>query len=200
MTAKSGAKGGDTALRALECLEDLALEKGLDDVSMRDVAKRLGISLAALQYHYPSKSALLDGFVNRTIDAYRDRIGAMAGGGVRRSDLSALVRFCAEETLQMSEHGLLAMIEARSHHDEGARRAMERFMGAYVDVLFDSVVSERPDLSPSDARAAAMMICALLEGLPAAIAAGSGGKGDTEDVLRRVPRVALAILDLAADH
>jgi AcrR family transcriptional regulator len=111
-------------LRALECLQELSLEKGLDDVSMRDVAKRLGMSLAALQYHYASKAALLDAFVHQTVEGYRGRIDSILAKSPKGELFANLVRFAAMETLEWDRHSVLAMIESRAKHDEAAKRTV----------------------------------------------------------------------------
>jgi AcrR family transcriptional regulator len=157
-------KGG-TAARALECLEEIAQRKGLDDVSMREVASRLGVSLAALQHHYPTKAELFDAFVQHEMDHYRERIGRIAAAGGGRGRFTEILRFMAQETLLVARGGVLAMIEARAHHDEASRQAMNRFMRAYIDVLCDLVAAEFPTLSAEQALLCATLVCAQLEGL-----------------------------------
>ncbi|MBI1186688.1 MAG: TetR family transcriptional regulator [Alphaproteobacteria bacterium] len=155
----------NTAIRALAQLESLALEKGLDDVSMRDVAKRVGVSLAALQYHYPTKTALLDAFVQHSIETYRNRLGTISSAHGDAARYAHVVRFIAIETRRIAEGGVLAMIEARAVHDPAAKRAMSAFMQAYLSTLDQVIADAFPDLTPSQTRHAAALICSLLEGL-----------------------------------
>ncbi|MEM9513338.1 MAG: TetR/AcrR family transcriptional regulator [Actinomycetota bacterium] len=155
-----------TAVRALRCFEELALEHGLDDVSMRDVAKRLGISLAALQYHYATKAQLVDAFVESVIDVHRERLRAAqssAGGDDRFGD--ALRYVVAANADDADGAGLMSMIWARAAHDEGAAVALDRFMGAYLEWLTEAVGREFPDLAPTQRVTAAAITVALLEGL-----------------------------------
>ncbi len=166
-----------TAVRALRCFEELALEHGLDDVSMRDVAKRLGISLAALQYHYATKAQLVDAVVESIIDVHRQRLVAAqssADGGDRYGD--ALRYIVAANADDADGAGLMSMIWARAEHDEAAAAALHRFMGAYLEWLTDAVGREFPDLAPTQRVTAAAITAALLEGLEgvrhSAVAAG----------------------------
>lgn len=157
---------GDTAARALNGLEEIARRKGLDHVSMREVANHLSISLAALQHHYPTKSALFDAFVEREVDRYRERVDRIAKETAgNRSRFTDVLGFMAHETLRVARGGVLSMIEARASHDEASRQALNRFMHAYVDVLSDLVVAEFPDLSDDKALLCATLVCAQLEGL-----------------------------------
>lgn len=190
----------ETADRALDILEELAQLKGLDDVSMRDVAKHLGISLAALQYHYPSKAALIDCFVDRTIESYRLRIESLARSSEGQHNLEALVGFCAKETLEIAGGGLLAAIEARANHDETSKLAMDRFANAYLEVLIRGVATAHSNLSDDKVLLAATLICATLDGLPAAIAAASARSADTASLLQDVIKFATHIPTYITDR
>ncbi len=158
-----------TAKRALDALKALALETGLDDVSMRDVAKRLGISLAALQYHYPNKAALLAAFVHQTVSAYRKRIEAVLAGNAEGERFVSLVRFAATETLNWDQHSVLAMIEGRASHDDAARSAVQLFLRSYLEIMRDALVADDPGLPPAKALLTATCVVSMLEGLPSLI-------------------------------
>ncbi len=183
----------DTAVLALACLEELALEKGLDDVSMRDVAKRLGISLAALQYHYASKAALLEAFVARTITEYRARLAVIAAANTKTPRYSAAIRFMALETRRIGESGVLAMIQARAFHDPAAKLATETFMQAYLSILHDMIAAEFPGLSPKKTNRAATLVCSLLEGLISTLDASRARGVDEAKAIDAVIMVASAI-------
>lgn len=75
----------ETACRALEALKDLSIEKGINDISMRYVPKRLGISLAALKDHYPSTATLLGALRDAVAEEYPDMSQSQAlRGNVHR--------------------------------------------------------------------------------------------------------------------
>ena len=178
----------DTAIQALQCLEELALENGLDDVSMRDVAKRLGISLASLQYHYASKAALLEAFVVHTITEYRARLAAIAADNAPR--FSAAIRFMALETRRIGESGVMAMIQARAIHDPAAKQATQTFMQAYLSTLSDMIAAEFRDLSPEETERAATLVCSLLEGLASALDASRARGVDEAQVIEATISIA----------
>ena len=155
-----------TAMRAVRCFEELAVEQGLDDVSMRDVAKRLGISLAALQYHYPTKAALVDAVVTSIIDLHRQRLDeAVASADGTDRFVEALRYIVAANRDDAEGGGLMNMIWARAAHDERAAATLDRFMRAYVDRVAEVVTAGFPDLSSAQALSAATLTVALLEGL-----------------------------------
>jgi len=65
---KSGPTQGDrtplSVARIASCALALADELGLESVSMRRLAERLGVEAMSLYYHVPSKAALLDAMAN----------------------------------------------------------------------------------------------------------------------------------------
>jgi AcrR family transcriptional regulator len=180
----------------LACLEELALETGLDDVSMRDVAKRLGISLAALQYHYPTKAELLEAFVAHTIAEYRVRLAAIAAANVNAPRYGVAIRFMASETRRIGESGVLAMIQARAFHDPAAKRATQTFMMAYLSTLSDIIATEFPSLSPDETNRAATLVCSLLEGLASTLDASRARGVNEAHAIEDAINIAAAIPEL----
>lgn len=182
-----------TALRALVCLEELALQKGLDEVSMRDVAKRLGVSLAALQYHFPTKAALLEAFVTRTVDQYRNRIHEVLATSRAGERFANLVRFVMNEALQTDRHQMLAMIEGRAIHDSAAMSAIGLFFRSYLEIMRDALVADTPDLPPREALLKVISIVSMLEGLPSLIGPAGDLGIDRDGVLDAIFRMSTEI-------
>lgn len=155
----------DTPRRALEALEAIAQQRGLDDVSMRDVARNIGVSLAALQYHYPTKAALFDAFVQYRVAGYRERIARVAAESDTPARLVNILGYVARETLVASRGGIWTMIEARAQHDEASRQAWQRFLSSYLEVMGGVLEAEFPSLAPDEVLQCAALMCAQLEGL-----------------------------------
>jgi len=61
----------ETRGRILETASQLFREKGFSGTSMRDLSEGLGITTAALYYHFDGKDAILDGLVGPFLDALR---------------------------------------------------------------------------------------------------------------------------------
>ncbi|WP_158241866.1 TetR/AcrR family transcriptional regulator [Tabrizicola sp. TH137] len=164
-TAKDGTELPDTAERVLALMAEIALEKGLDALSMRDVAKRAGISLAALQYHFPSKTALTAAFVDSLLDGYRKEVAALRARCTPDRELAEFITHAVRQTLDDRTGDLFAMLEARSRHDAATERALHRFMQFYLGTVRDILMRRHADMPPSDAHRAATRIVAMIEGL-----------------------------------
>ena len=173
MTQPSRIAKNDTASRALDCLETIALEKGLDALSMREVAAHAGISLASLQYHYRNKAVLFDAFVTRTISRLRDTIETHLKASEGPAKLPVFTRYMLEETADGREAALIAMIWARSLHEKGAADSLRDLMSHYLNGVRDIVLADYPHLDEAEAATAAHLIVSMLEG--SATAFGVGG-------------------------
>lgn len=182
-----------TADQALDCLEDIALEKGLDALSMRDVATRVGISLAALQYHYPSKADLLDAFVVRTIGQLRDEVSEILKPSDRSPRLPAFVRHMVEATANGRQAALIAMIWARSLHDDLAANSLTELMQVYISSVRDMVIADNPEIDEADANTAATLIVAMIEGSATAFPSPQTQEAAQEQTLDAAVRIAAAI-------
>jgi len=184
---------GDTAARALTCLEEIAQQKGLDDVSMRDVARHMGISLAALQHHYPTKADLFDAFVGESLDRYRDRITRIQEQSPSQERFVRVLDFLARETLLVARGGVLAMIEARAFHDEPSLRAMQRFTRSYIEGVADLLAAEFPQLPRDRVLLCATLVCSQLEGLATTHEVACAMGADRSDLIHAAVQVAASI-------
>jgi AcrR family transcriptional regulator len=63
--AKSEAKPADQRSRIVDALFELASENRFEDISIRDICKRAGVSLADFRDSFPSKGAVLASFSRR---------------------------------------------------------------------------------------------------------------------------------------
>jgi len=191
---QNGAKAHpDTAGRVMTLMSEIALEKGLDALSMRDVAKRTGISLAALQYHFPSKDVLIAAFVNAMLNGYRKEVGAICRASDGASELRNIVVFAARQTLDERTGDVFAMLEARAIHDPSTALALDGFMRSYLETMRDALLRRQPHLPLRDAQLAATRIVAMIEGLSSVRSAAQAMGLSGEDLCEAVATVAEAV-------
>ncbi len=82
----SGSKG-----RIIDAALALATERPWREVSLRDIAKRAGLTLAAMREHFSSKAALLSAFVRAVDDAVLASIEDVARDDAKRDQLFEIV-------------------------------------------------------------------------------------------------------------
>jgi AcrR family transcriptional regulator len=70
----------DTRDRILETALDLFIERGYDKTSLREIAERVGVTKAALYYHFSSKEEIIRTLVQPLYDHFAPLTAALASG------------------------------------------------------------------------------------------------------------------------
>ena len=81
--SSSGPAAASTPAQILDAAERLVQERGFNGFSYADVARELGVTKAALHYHFPSKAELGDALIQRYAERFFDALAKMDGA---RSD------------------------------------------------------------------------------------------------------------------
>lgn len=69
---------GGTKARILDAAEDLFIEHGFEAMSMRQITSRAAVNLAAVNYHFGSKEALIHAMLSRRLDQLnQERLGIL---------------------------------------------------------------------------------------------------------------------------
>ena len=132
------------------------VEQGLDDVGMRDIARRAGMSPGHILYYFASKDALLLAVLRwseEDLAARRREILAKT-----RTRDRAIQRFCE---CYLPEHSgdprwhLWVQMHARPRRDEASREVLLGLIQAWIDDLTEII---------GDA-AAAERCCSLMDGM-----------------------------------
>jgi len=98
----------ETRTRILDAAEELFMQHGFEATSMRLLTSRAGVNLAAVNYHFGSKHALIEAVFRRRLDpmnasrvAALDRLEKEAAG--RALSAEAIIRAFVGESLRMIE-------------------------------------------------------------------------------------------------
>jgi AcrR family transcriptional regulator len=111
-----GSNAPDTRRRILGSAAEVFAEHGYSGASMRDIAERLGITKAALYYHFASKEDLLDGLVQPVMQSMADFTQMAESAGYSTADI-------LREYLDLTIAGIPAIVPLMS--DPGAREAIK---------------------------------------------------------------------------
>ncbi len=100
-----------TKQRLLQAAAQIVQEQGVSQLTLDAVAKKANVSKGGLLYHYPSKTALLEGMVARLIDSFEAAV-AQQPGDDPTSRLEAYIRLTFDpDYSQLSESmGILAAV------------------------------------------------------------------------------------------
>jgi AcrR family transcriptional regulator len=139
MARTAGSTAEVTRRRILDAAHTLLAERGYAGTSMRDIAEHLGMTSAALYYHFPAKEELLSALVGPLMDAL-DRFVEQADSD--EQDQEELIRGFIEvleesgRTLQAIATEPTALRILVDRHDLGRRLAgLERLIAGGDDPM-----------------------------------------------------------------
>jgi len=129
----------DTKSRILEAAEALFAERGIDAASMRDIAARAQVNLAAANYHFGGKENLVQAVVARRFAPIAQRrlelLAAAAGAQTVEPVLDAFIRPIVEGYSPLIVRMLMENPErAKVLFLEQARETIQRFDEAFARV------------------------------------------------------------------
>lgn len=122
--SRAGASG-DTRERILDVALELFTEHGYDSTSLRQIAERLGLTKAALYYHFESKEDLLQALHLRLQEFGRDTLSGLDNGPLTLERWAALLDEMVDQVLSQRPLFLLhkrneAAIEKLHRRDHDA--------------------------------------------------------------------------------
>jgi AcrR family transcriptional regulator len=85
-----------TKEKILEAARELFNKEGIDAITTRHVAARLGISHGNLCYHYPRKEILIEKLYYELVERLDEAIGRASGGELTLAAVFALTRYTFE--------------------------------------------------------------------------------------------------------
>ncbi|WP_353665173.1 TetR/AcrR family transcriptional regulator [Microbacterium sp. che218] len=166
----NGAREGiaDAVLRVLAA-------RGTDALSVRNVAAEAGVSVGAVQHHFPTRAKLIVGAMDAVNDRFRVRLGAALTGVV--SPQTRLEIFC-HELAALGPNGrddavVWTAFASRAATDPEVGSIHEREWARIEDAVFTLLTDAYPraDIEQDDAA----VVLAVLDGI--AVARGSEGDG-----------------------
>jgi AcrR family transcriptional regulator len=175
---------------------EIFAERGYHGTSIRDIAKRAGLSLSALYYWHPSKQHLLAALIEEIQHDYFERCdrALRAAGDDPAEKLRALVRATVEYRVSLRIESNIATREWRNldpgnrERLDGMRRSASQL---WADIVAEGVARGAFHCAhPDDARRAVVAACNAI-----AQWYEPGGEITLPDLVERYSAIALRIVD-----
>ena len=167
MARKTGSSGEKTAEELRKAATRLFARHGYAAVSMREIARAVGVQAGALYLYTPDKQSLLADLMIEHLEALLAAWQAARGsGGDPRSRLEEFVRFHIRYHLARFDEVFIAYMELRNLSAENFQKVerLRRLYEAVVEeILHDGV--EAGQFRVEDPRIASLAIIAMLTGI-----------------------------------
>ncbi|MFE8947716.1 TetR/AcrR family transcriptional regulator [Streptomyces sp. NPDC007856] len=163
---------GDLRAALLKSAERTLREKGVGALSLRELARDVGVSHAAPGRHFKDKQALIDALALDGYERMNQALGAAAGqpGLTFEGRMAALARAYLGFAVENPE--LLELMFARKHAPDSSAQlaaAVDESLGSFARMIAEA--QERGEIVAGDPERITMIAAASLHGLAALIAA-----------------------------
>lgn len=159
-------KGQDAIGRILDTAFQLAIDEGFEKVTVRRIARELGISPGNLSYYYASRSDLLGALLDRVIEGYIaefDRLRAERKHSPE-DQLRAVLRYVLDDLSTPETTLFFPELWQLANRDPKTSAQMERMYGAYLGTLEAIISLLCADPDPQTHKDLALVLCGNTEG------------------------------------
>lgn len=172
----------------------LALE-GYTRFTLRNIAKRVGLRLAAVQHYYPTKKAMLRAAIRGSIKQWDEpvsRLMLMPRRGAK-SRLHAVIKLHLGSCIDDLTGGFFVALWALAAHDPDAMELLNDTYRVAVERFAALIMEANPALDAGEATLRAVQILSLLEGTTITAGPRKQYAATIRSLEKRLVQTALAI-------
>jgi AcrR family transcriptional regulator len=171
---------GNLRTALLEAAERTLRERGSQDLSLRELAREVGVSHGAPRRHFPDRQALLDALAEDGFERLGGELRAAgAGAGEEfeprlRAIAAAYIRFATEDA------ALLELMFAGKHREPSGAlaEASERAFAVMLELIEQG--QREGVLESGDPKGVGLVLFATIQGIAALVSGGLVEPGDVE--------------------
>jgi AcrR family transcriptional regulator len=188
-------KPAGRAAEILDAAHGVMCELGFEGFSMRQVATRVGISLAAIQYHFPTKDALVNQMIEHRLDWYDESILSHLQGLASDHEASfvALIDWFVDDAASEQTAAFSFHFWALAVNDKAANAALARYMKVYREAIGLLMRRFNPKLDHAESIARGAVLSSLIDGTMSIASKGRLPFKELSDIKTRVRNAALMI-------
>lgn len=159
-------RGQQAVADILNAARDVLVEEGYPRLTMRNIAKRVGITVGNLSYYYANKRDLLHDLLEAVIQGYVEDFERIIKDPKNSpaERLEEFVRFIMGDLGTKETTNFFPALWALANHDEVAAAEMSFVYQIERDALAEIIGSMRPDLRKKDRDILALFVSASMEG------------------------------------
>ena len=164
LKAEPSSRGDLQRRKILNALHDCIIAKGYSKTTLRDVARKAGMSASHLLYYFPGKDAILEHYFQKVAEILMQRIeGFREQPPAQQIELLSDL-FFAGKGLTRSEIGFMLECFGVAVHDQTLRKLkteLDRNNKAYLKDLFLSLAGENEQFAEDAAEIAYAVLIGL---------------------------------------
>lgn len=164
-TAANGYSKGEKRIKLiLAAAEQLLIDSGYHNFSMRKVATKAGVSVGNLQYYFPSKDKLLEALLDKVIQNYLDAFEKFRGKYAPKEQFIKIIKAVMKDIKTKHTTVFFPELWSMANHDKHISKIMDSMYGKYRALVADVIREINPKLNECQAQRLSIFITASLEG------------------------------------
>jgi AcrR family transcriptional regulator len=189
-------RGGSAyRVKFLDAAADLLREGGFEAFSMRRVAERLGLTLAALQHHFPTRAALIREVIEHRLAWYGANLADTLKGlpDEPRALFLGVLTWLLDDIRHEPTASFTVQFWAFAAYDPDANATLDDFMARYRRFLALIMRGLNPALGEAESLTRAAMISVLVDGTSLLVAPGKPAHPEYASLQAAILKTALDI-------
>lgn len=168
MTYKAAPKGytkGEIRIKIiLDAAEQLLIDSGYHNFSMRKVATKAGVSVGNLQYYFPTKDVLIQALLDYVIQNYLDTFEKFRGHGSPKEQFIKILKAVIKDLKTKHTTVLFPELWSMANHEKHICEILDRMYGKYRMMVANVIQDINPALDENQALRLSLFITASIEG------------------------------------
>lgn len=168
MTYKAVSKGytkGERRIKIiLEAAEQLLIDSGYHNFSMRKVATKAGVSVGNLQYYFPSKDKLIEALLDQVIQNYLDTFRLFRGKYTPKEQFIKIIKTVITDIKTKHTTVFFPELWVMANHEKHIGKMMDDMYGKYRALVADVIRDINPSLNKCQAQRLSIFMTASIEG------------------------------------
>lgn len=162
--SKGYSKGEQRIKLILEAADQLLIDSGYHNFSMRKVATKAGVSVGNLQYYFPSKDKLLEALLDKVIQNYLNTFEKFKVQYAPKEQFIKIIKSVIKDL--SSKHATVFFPElwSMANHEKHISNIMDSMYGKYRSLVASIIRDINPNLSQCQAQRLSIFMTASLEG------------------------------------
>jgi AcrR family transcriptional regulator len=150
-----------------EALLRIVAERGLDQVSVREVASAAGVSIGTVQHYFPTKDEMLTAAFAEVVRRVRVRLDSVELGDDVRRNLSTVLReFLPLDARRAEEARIMSAFAARAATSPALAKIQREVLGEIHDALSEAFArAANGRIDAAETKLAAHLAIAAADGL-----------------------------------
>ncbi len=159
-----------TAERRLEILQtarDILITEGFHKLTLRNIAKKIGINLSSLQHHFKNRTALIEALIEHAYEYDMTRVRNMfkfEDGVDHRLQINQLIRSWLDLHKSMEKNQLVNQIVAMAIEEPAAQELIDDYYQRIWDIMSDLMLKFNPSMDEEERLNRSAQILSLVEG------------------------------------